>query len=407
MSHRPVPPPESPGPRPPCPHYPDCVGCALVGTAYGAQLRAKHARVVSALAAASAGVQVPVPDVIGSPRLFGYRNQAKLAVRRTRRGLLLGVYRPGTHEVVDIAGCAVHQPPIPAVLAAVREAVDQAQAPIYDERTRSGWLRYVVVRSSTWKKTAQLILVVRDRRWPGEARLLQRMRRLRGVSSVVLNVNPTPGNVILGATFVPVTHTTALSERVGGLTLTSSAGAFLQANIGAARRVYDRVLAWAAPQPDELAVDLCAGVGAISLYVASRARLVVGVEESPIAVRDARRNARLNGYHNVRFVAAPAAAGLATVAADFGPVDLVTVNPPRKGIDEATRAAIAAAAPSRVVYVSCDPVTLARDLDWFAHHGYALAALQPYDLLPQTEHVETVALLNRERRAPAADRVQR
>jgi len=379
----------------PCPHFPDCAACALSGQAYGDQLRAKHRRLADSLAAYPTLAPLAVPDVIGSQRLFGYRNVAKLVARRTGRGLLLGVYRPGSHQVVDVGSCVVHQPPIPAVLAAVRNELERAAVPTYDERDGSGWLRYVVVRSSGWKHTAQLIPVVRDRAWAGERELLKRLRAVRGVSSIVLNVNPTPGNVILSDTFVPVTHETALLERIGGLRLKSSAGSFLQANIANARRAYERVLLWANPQPEEVAVDLYAGVGAISFYLAGSARRVVGVEESAIAVGDAKQNIRLNGYHNVHFVAAPAAVGLASAASDFGRIDIVTLNPPRKGADEATRATILACAPSRIVYVSCEPSTLARDLDWLAARGYRVTALQPYDFLPQTEHVETVALLEK------------
>lgn len=363
--------------------------------AYGAQLDAKQRRVIDALAAYPRLAGIAVPSVIGSTRLFGYRNQVKLVARQARRGVLLGVYRPGTHEVVDIASCPVHQPPINSVLDGVRAALEHAQAPIYDERSAAGWLRYVVVRSSAWKKTTQVILVVRDRTWAGEGPLLRRVGRLRGVSSVVLNVNATPGNVILGEHFIAATRDTALLDRVGGLKLANSAGVFLQANLAASRRVYEQVLRWADPQPDDTAVDLYAGVGAISFYLASQARLVLGVEASGRAVLDAKKNIRLNGYHNVRFIAAPASEGLARIAAEQPRIDLVTLNPPRQGADAATRGAIAACSADRVVYVSCDPDTLARDLDWFTGHGLAVAALQPYDFLPQTEHVETVALLRR------------
>jgi 23S rRNA (uracil1939-C5)-methyltransferase len=363
--------------------------------AYGEQLRRKHCRVVDALAAYPALADVVAPPVVGAPRLFGYRNQVKLVARRARRGLLLGVYRPGTHQVVDIAQCPVHQPPINAVLAAARSALERSAAPIYDERSHDGWLRYVIVRSSAWKKTAQIILVVRDRRWSGEGALVEQLRRVRGVSSVVLNINDTTGNVILGDQYVAATRETALLERVGGLKLSNSAGAFVQANLAAARRVYENVLRWADPQAHELAVDLYAGVGAISFYLAGQARVVVGVETSQRAVLDAKRNIRLNGYHNVRFLAAPAAEGLAEAAQRFGDISLVTLNPPRQGADDATRAAIAASPARRAVYVSCEPTTLARDLAWFRAHGFSVTALQPYDLLPQTDHVETVALLNR------------
>ena len=172
-----------------------------------------------------------------------------------------------------------------------------------------------------------------------------------------------------------VTREQSLVERVGGLTSSSRAGAFLQANIDVARKVYERVLTLAPIRsPRHIAVDLYCGVGAISFYLAGRARQVFGVEESPHAILDAKMNIRLNGYHNVRFFGAAAAAGMAQLTEALPGIDLVTLNPPRKGADEATRAAIARAAPSRIVYVSCDPTTLARDLDWFADTGLAHAA---------------------------------
>ncbi|HSP96980.1 MAG TPA: 23S rRNA (uracil(1939)-C(5))-methyltransferase RlmD [Candidatus Dormibacteraeota bacterium] len=378
-----------------CPHAPACAGCALIGTAYTRQLAIKRERVVAALAAYPSLAGVAVGAMSGSQRVFGYRNQVKLVARRSRHGLMLGVYRPGTHQVVDISRCPVHDPRITQVLAGVRQAIEATNAPVYDERTGSGWLRYVVVRASAWKHSAQVILVVRDRNWSGEAALVGRLRRLPSVRSVALNLNRSQGNVIFSERFIGVTREQSLLERVGGLTLSSRAGAFLQANIGVARKVYERVLTFADPQPDSVAVDLYCGVGAISFYLASRAHLVFGVEESPSAVLDAKLNIRINGYHNIRFSEEPAAAGMARLTEALDRIDLVTLNPPRKGADEATRAAIARAAPPRIVYVSCEPTTLARDLDWFAARGWRTERVDPFDMLPQTEHVECVALLNR------------
>lgn len=381
-----------------CPHAPDCAGCALIGTAYTQQLAIKRDRVVAALGAYARLAGVQIGAIGGSPRVFGYRNQVKLVARRARHGLLLGVYRPGSHQVVDVSRCAVHEPRVTQVLTGVRQAIEATQAPIYDERTGSGWLRYVAVRTSAWKHSAQIILVVRDRQWSGEAALLGRLRRLPSVRSVALNLNRSQGNVIFSERFVGITREQSLVERVGGLTLSSRAGAFLQANIGVARKVYERVLAFADPQPDTVAVDLYCGVGAITFYLADRARQVFGVEESPNAVLDAKMNIRINGYHNVRFFGAPAAAGLEHLIEALPAIDLVTLNPPRKGADEATRAAIVRAAPARIVYVSCDPTTLARDLDWFAGHGWLTQRVDPFDMLPQTEHVECVALLERDKK---------
>ena len=379
----------------PCPHYPDCVGCALIGQPYGVQLARKRETVRAALARYPSVASLDVPEVIGSPKAFGYRNQAKLVARRIRRDLLLGIYRPDSHHVVDIQRCPVHHPLIEAVLAGAASAIERHAIPIYDERTRTGLLRYVVVRVSTWTKRAQLILVTRERSLPGARQLVRTLGRIRGLASVVQNVNPDAGNVIFGPEFVPLDGDLDLVERVGFLKLKSRAGAFLQANIPIARKIYERVLEWAAPTASDTAVDLYCGVGAISFHLATRAGHVVGIEASKPAVLDAKTNTRINGFHNVRFHAGEAAEVLPSVAAQLDRIDLITLNPPRKGADEATRRAIVACAPRRIVYVSCDPATLARDLDWFAAHDYATTAVQPYDMLPQTEHVECVARLER------------
>lgn len=384
----------------PCPHYPECVGCALIGTRYGEQLELKRRRVIEALSKHPELAHVSVPEVVGSPKAFGYRNQAKLVARRAGRGLLLGIYRPGTHQVVDITRCPVHDTLVAQVLGEVAVQIERRGVSVYDEPTGEGWLRYVVVRSSGWKRVAQIILVARDRGGiGGEAGsaglrdLVRALTRIRAVSGIVLNVNPAPGNAIFGPAFFPLTGKLEIVERIGGLELQSRAGAFLQANIPVARRVYERALEWADPQTEEVGVDLYCGAGAISFHLATRAGRVFGIEESPLAVLDAKANIRRNGFHNVRFIAGVVSEALPELASRLGRIDLITLNPPRKGADEETRRAIAACEPSRIVYVSCDPGTLARDLAWFASAGYATAALQPFDMLPQTEHVECVALL--------------
>ena len=336
-----------------------------------------------------------IPPVIGSPRAFGYRNQVKLVARRARRGLLLGIYRPQSHTVVDITACPVHHPLINRVLARAREVIERFEVPIYDERTHTGSLRYVLVRVSQWTKRAQIILVTRDPALPRARQLAAHLERIPAVVSVVQNINPERGNVILGARFVPLTRETALIERIGFLKLKTQAGSFLQANVTVARKLYERALEWAAPAADDVAVDLYCGAGALSFYLATAAKQVSGIEESPLAIIDAKANTRLNGFHNVRFYTGGVATLLPELAQHVRRIDVVTLNPPRKGAEIAAREAIIASAPRRIVYISCDPDTLARDLDWFAAHAYRTTAVQPFDLLPQTEHVECVAALVR------------
>jgi 23S rRNA (uracil1939-C5)-methyltransferase len=375
----------------PCPHFPHCVGCAFVGRAYGEQLRAKQERVAAALAAQ--GIEVQAARIIGSPRVFGYRNQAKLVVRRAAHGLLLGVYRPGTHEVVDISRCAVHHPLVAAALGRTRVVLEGLDVPAYDERSGDGWLRYLVVRASLWQRTTQLILVVRDRAYPRRRELVAALRRLRGVASVVFNENASPGNVIFGPRFQAATPIAALIDRLDALRLKSSAGSFVQANPQIARRIYQRVTALVEPRGDDVLVDLYCGVGAIALFAAPFVGRAYGIESSPHAVRDAKQNLRMNGVHNVQFREGAAGATFSELIGQLPRVDLVTLNPPRKGADAETRAAILTARPRRIVYVSCDPETLARDLAWLTARGYTLAGVEPFDMLPQTDHVECVAAL--------------
>jgi len=376
-----------------CPHLPICVGCRFIGRAYGEQLRLKQERVRQAFSRFPSLAGVAVPVVVGCPRAFGYRNQVKLVARRARRGLLLGIYQPGSHQVIDITLCPVHHPLINRVLAKTREVLEQFDVSIYDERTQTGNLRYVVVRVSQWTRRAQLVLVTRDRALPQARQLAAQLQRIAGVVSVVQNINSEAGNVILGPTFVPLTCETALVERVGFLKLKTQAGVFLQANITVARKLYEQASRWAAPRADDVAADLYCGAGGLTFYLATAAKYVCGIEESPRAVVDAKANIRLNGFHNVRFYAGEVADVLPELARHLKRIDVVTLNPPRKGADQAARATIVACAPRRIVYLSCDPDTLVRDLDWFAGHGYQVVAVQPFDLLPQTEHVECVAAL--------------
>jgi 23S rRNA (uracil1939-C5)-methyltransferase len=366
----------------------------LIGTPYGEQLRRKQEKLAAALAPFEELRRSSVPAIVGSPKAFGYRTQAKLVLRRSRRGVLAGVYRPGTHEVVDIRRCPVHHPLVNQVLAAVCAEIEARDLAVYDERTHEGLLRYVVVRVSSWEKKAQLILVSTSGSLP--MALVKSLRaRVHGLASVVLNLNPEPGNVILGRRFVPWTKEVSLVERVGDLKLRSRAGAFLQANIPVARKLYAAAAAWAAVTPEDIVADLYCGVGALTFHLAPRARRIFGIEEVEPAVRDAKENTSLNGFHNVRFRCGTAAEQLAALREEVGRIDVISLNPPRKGADEATRRAIVACAPRSIVYVSCEPSTLARDLAWFAGHGYRLARVQGFDMFPQTEHVETLALLEK------------
>jgi 23S rRNA (uracil1939-C5)-methyltransferase len=370
------------------------VGCPWVGVPYAEQLARKAERVRTAFGGYASLAGVELRPLRPAPRPFGYRNLVKLVARRGREGLRLGVYRPGTHEVVDIRRCAAHQPQVNELLAPLAAILERQRVPTYDERHHTGWLRYAIVRIGG-ERAAQLLLVVRDRSFAGQRELLAALRGLRGLSSIALNLNDDRGNALLGRRFVRLHGDDFLLDRVGPLVLQSRAGSFVQANLDAARAAYARVLELAAPQPGERAVDLYSGVGAIALGLARAGAQVQGIEASARAVGDASANATRNGLSDARFEVGDASARLHTLVEEGARADLVTLNPPRKGADAGVREAIVALAPARIIYLSCDPDTLARDLDDLAARGYRSEVVEPFDFLPHTEHVEAVALLRK------------
>jgi 23S rRNA (uracil1939-C5)-methyltransferase len=384
---------------PPCPHAPACVPCPFRGLPYRAQLARKRERVVEAFARHAALSEVPIDDVVGSRDLFGYRNVAKLAVRTGRGGRLrAGVYAPGTHRLVDAERCAVQHSALNDVLVA---ALDEAAAlgiEAYDERTGSGELRYLVARYGGSTRKVLLVVVTGDRDSRRLRELSRRVaRRSRSLGGVVHNVNDERGNVILGRRFATLRPPAEIVERIGGFELEAGPGSFLQANPWTARRIYETALDWSAPERADLVVDLFCGVGPLSLYLATRAGRVVGVEEAPNAVRDARANQRRNRLYNIRFVEGRVDDVLPRLRDSIGRAAVVSLNPTRHGASPKVLATIAALEPRRVVYVACDPDTLARDLDRLAAVGYRARRVRPFDMLPQTEHVEIVAEITRAR----------
>jgi 23S rRNA (uracil-5-)-methyltransferase RumA len=373
-----------------CPGFGECGGCALQHLAYPAQLTYKRRLVEGALAA----LNVPVADVVPSAQELHYRNKAKYVIAaRDDGGLRLGSYAPGSHRVVDMAGCQVPEEPIDAVARAALKRLEAERLPAYDERRRTGELRYLVVRASADGELLVVVVAAAARSRPALVRAARAIRAAYpAVVGVVLNVNTTTGGAIFGAEDIVLDGAGALADRVGDVRLELSARAFFQINRAQAARLYAHVARAAAPRVR--AVDLYSGVGGIALTLAQRGARVVAVETAAAAVADARRSATANGLH-VDWLVADAAAGLSEAARRLGAIDLLVVNPPRKGLATAVRAAVQGARAPRVIYVSCGPHSLAADLAALVGAGYRVADVQPFDLMPGTPQVETVAVLER------------
>ncbi len=384
--------------KPACDKTADCDGCPFVRMRYQAQLDWKKRLVADSIGNFKSLADTVVRPVIPSAKPLGYRNTAKLVVAGKFAEPIIGIYRHNTHEVVDISDCPLHHPVINRVAKAVKEGITKGKVPIYSQRSGSGIIRYLVIRVSEDSGRAMVVFVTSRRSFNEIHHLAKYLQaQVPEVSVMVQNVNSSTGNVIMGQHDYFVTRDQALDDKIGDIRFLISPRSFFQVNNAGARAIYEQVLEWSGLSGSETVVDVYCGVGGISLFLAGKAKEVIGYETVDEAVRDAEKNARLNGIRNCRFEAGDAAELLEGLHEDAGRADLIVLNPPRKGCDESVLKKVAALGPGKIIYVSCSPLSLARDLDMLAGSGYKTLEIQPVDMFPQTPHVENVALLKRSR----------
>jgi len=367
-----------------CPHFPRCPGCPWVGRPYPDQLESKRVRTLTAIASALPDFDASrVAAVEAAPSATDYRVQTKLMVAAAARGPVLGLYAPGSHRVLDVSGCPLHDRLLQRAIPAVRDVLAAERIPIHD-RHRAG-VRYVLLRASLSQARVLVTLVTSRMPLPGVDRIARRLRALLPLAGLLVNENASRGNVILGTNTTRVWGEAVLRERYGAVTLAAGPTAFVQANTAMATRIYAAIARAAALDGTARVLDLYCGVGGIALTLAPGARAVLGVEEVAPAVAAARANGERNGARHARFVAARVEEALAHLDEPF---DVVAMNPPRKGCGPAVVRRLVALAPPRVLYLSCHPDSFARDAADLAAGGLALERVQPFDLLPQTDHVE-------------------
>ena len=383
---------------PVCPGFGRCGGCVWQHLAYPAQLAAKHARLAAALAQvpAVATGAVEIAAVRPSPELTGYRNKGKYVAGQVGDHLVLGAYAPRSHHVVDTLGCRVVAPIIDEVATWVRGAAERAELAAYDERTRTGELRYVIVREASGDVMVVLVVAPRTPRAKLD-RVAAALANHPAVHSLVAVENDRRDGAIVpsGASATVLLGHGHLVEQLAGVAVEVGAGEFLQVNRAQAAAMYARVTELAEARPGMQAIDLFAGLGGIGLHLARAGATVIAVEIDRDAVAQLRRAAQRANLP------------LTAIAGDVGEVrgqlgakpDVVVVNPPRKGLSAGARAFLAELAAPVFVYVSCGPDALGRDLITLAAHGYTPDAIEPFDLMPGTAQVETVVRLRRPARA--------
>ena len=382
-----------------CSHYPNCYGCPFIDLPYSDQLVRKRQTVLDAFGRYPMLADAEILPVVPSPKTLGYRARVKLVVRKTRDQVMTGLYVPGSHRVSDISSCSVHPKPVNAVVRYLKRKILELGIAPYDERNDSGDLRYLDFRYGFASQTLVVMLVTRHRRFPQGKSLAHGLKRqFPFITGVIQNINEEHGNVIWGKQSQVLLGSDLLVEKFDHLQLGFPADVFSQANPLTAAKIYEHVLVLARLTGRERILDLYCGAGPISLSLANGAQLVWGIDDHPASIAAAQGNARRNDVVNCRFMASDVGQGITAAMRNLREVSLIVMNPPRKGVQPGALDAIIAANAPRVIYVSCDPATLARDLGRLISDGYSLSRVQPFDMFPQTEEVETVMLLTKNQR---------
>ncbi|MDD6834908.1 MAG: 23S rRNA (uracil(1939)-C(5))-methyltransferase RlmD [Solobacterium sp.] len=375
-----------------CPVAKLCGGCDFWHMDYQEETRLKAERVKTCLNRL-AGEQLEEIPILSAPACFGYRNKAQYPVASKKGRACAGFFRAGTHDVVENSRCLILPRETDMVKDAVMDYVNQYRIPTYDETTHKGLLRHIYVRRGAVSEQILVCLVINGEKLPRVPELIERLKKIPGFTTLVLSVNTKKGNAVLGDKFITLYGPGFIEDTLCGLNFRLSPRSFYQVNHHQAQRLYQAAIQQAAITKDDLVLDLYCGVGTITLAMAAYAGKVIGVEVIPQAVEDARDNARRNGIKNAEFFCGDAGQAALELEKQGIRPDVITVDPPRKGLNAEAIEAICRMNPRRLVYVSCDPATLARDVALLKERGYTLKTAQAADLFPRCAHVETVVCL--------------
>lgn len=390
--------------EPCCSYSQDCGGCSLQALSYEAQLKLKKKMVEDKLIRIG-GIENPVVhDTIGMDKPWRYRNKAQFPVGEAA----VGFYKAKSHQVVNLSECLIQSEPAEKLANVLREYMKTDHIPAYDENTGKGLIRHLIVKTAFGTGEVMAILVINGKGLPNGEKLVYMMEDAieeigpdpdTGVEftleSVIVNINKKKTSEIMGEASMTLAGKPTILEQAGKLSFEISPLSFYQVNPVQMVELYDKALEYADLTGEETVLDLYCGVGTIGLYCASKAKKVIGIESLKSAVMDANRNAVINSIVNAEFIYGRVEEELPKLLEQGVRADVVILDPPRAGCDPALLDAVAEANPSRIIYVSCDPATLARDIKILCEKGYEFKEAQPVDMFPMTGHVETVVLMSR------------
>lgn len=369
-------------------------GCQLHHMSYEGQLQFKQNLVEQTLTRIGKLQDVNIHPIIGMEQPFHYRNKAQVPVGERNGRLITGFYKPRTHEIIDTDESVIHMEAINDAIKIVKEICSELGVTAYNEEAHTGVLRHIMARFGRKTDELMIVLITRTEKLPHRKEIVEKIvAALPNVKSVVHNVNPKRTNVILGEKTQVLWGQNVIYDYIGNVKFAISPRSFYQVNPVQTQVLYDKALAYAGLTGEEIVFDAYCGIGTISLFLAQQAKKVYGVEVVPDAINDAKKNADLNGNTNVEFSVGEAEVVIPNWAEEGIHADVIVVDPPRKGCDAALLKTIIEMKPKRVVYVSCNPATLARDLGILEADDYQTVEVQPVDMFPMTMHVECCALL--------------
>ena len=384
--------------EPPCPYFKRCGGCQIMNMDYvKGQLAYKEKVVKDAMERIGGFTDVNILPIIGMETPFRYRNKGQYPVAEGKQGVQLGFFQKGTHSVVNIDDCLLQSEQHQIINQIIRDFVVEFGIKIYDEKTHKGMLRHVMIRHSEALGEIMVVLVVNGDYLPKEAILRERLvESVPELKALIINVNTAKGNKVLGDKNRVLAGAETIADQIGSLKFNINPLSFFQVNPVQTEVLYAKALEFAQLSADETVFDIYCGIGTISLFLAQKAKKVIGVEIVAEAIADAKSNAVNNGFDNCEFHVGKAEKVIPKLYEDGYTADVVVVDPPRKGCEPEVLETILAMAPKRIVYVSCKPSTMARDVKILCESGaYEVTQVQPVDQFGHTVHVECVVKLEK------------
>lgn len=388
--------------EPKCPYYRQCGGCQIQALSYEKQLEFKERKVRNNLERIGGFSEIPIEPIVGMEEPYHYRNKAQFPVGTDKDGhIVTGFYAGRTHTIIPNRDCALGLPVNREILDLVIDFMEKYHVSAYDEKTGKGLVRHVLIRCGFTSKEKMVCLIINGKSLPHSEKLVEALRKIDGMTSISINCNTERTNVILGRKTVVLWGQEYITDQIGEISYEISPVSFYQVNPVQTEKLYGLALEYADLHGEENVWDLYCGIGTISLFLAQKAKKVYGVEIIPQAIENAKRNAVKNGIENAEFFVGKSEEVLPefyekeAAAGRKAHADVIVVDPPRKGCDEKLLETIVKMAPDRVVYVSCDSATLARDLKILCENGYELKRARAVDQFCHTVHTESVCLMER------------